>query len=184
MTILCDVDGVIADMLPAWLAHYNMEYGDTVKCDDITDWDVSKFVKPECGKRVFAYLDRPDLYHSVQPLASAWESVAWLRDLGHRVVFLSGCTSGVMTLAKIEWLNDHGFTKGMDDVILCGTNRPSLKAMLSADLMIEDYHKNLDEWGGPGLLFDAPYNRECGKYQRVTTWADAIEALAKHEQAA
>lgn len=174
MTILCDVDGVVADMLPAWLALYNADYGDSLTPEQITAWDVSLFVKPECGKRIFSYLDSPDLYNNVLPVRGAANGIVVLREMGHRVVFLSACTGAEMVKAKVQWLNEFGFTTGMNDTILTGTDKPSLKALIRGDLLIEDYEQNLNEFNGRGLLLDCAYNRHDTTHHRVTSWQEIV----------
>lgn len=184
MIILCDVDGVVADMLPAWLACYNRDYGDLLRPDDVVAWDVSKFVKPECGKRIFAYLDLPTLYDDVMPVDGAKAGIQVLRDLGHRVVFVSACTGDEMCRAKVRWLNEHGFTEGMKNTVLTGTDHPSLKAIMRADLLIEDYEKNLHEYGGNGLLLDAPYNRHDDTFPRVHSWSQIVNWIHENTKVA
>jgi 5'-nucleotidase len=180
MTILCDVDGVIADMLPAWLAYYNAEYGDAVRPDDVTAWDVSKFVKPECGKKVFAYLNHPDLYSTVEPIRGALAGVRLLEEVGHKVVFVTTCTGPEMVAAKVEWLERHGFLthegKLRDVVFLAhGTT----KDIIRGDVMIDDYEVNLHAFSGRGVLLDCSYNRHDQTFTRACNWTEIVNAIAE-----
>lgn len=52
MTILCDVDSVVANIMPEWLRMYNEECGDALRPPDIVEWDMHKLVKPECGRKL------------------------------------------------------------------------------------------------------------------------------------
>ena len=54
-----DIDGVLADLHTAWLDEYNKDFDDNLTISYITQWEMDKFVKPECGKKIFNYLKRP-----------------------------------------------------------------------------------------------------------------------------
>lgn len=113
MTILCDFDGVIADMLPAWVARYNEDYNDTLRPDAVDQWDMVPFVKPECGTKIFSYLHDPRLYHDVLPMAGALAGIEVLRARGNRVLIVTACVNDLMVSAKIMWLQTHGFFPDM-----------------------------------------------------------------------
>lgn len=51
-----DVDDVCLDLNSVWLEDYNQVYNDNLKTEDITDWIITKFVKPECGNKIFDLL--------------------------------------------------------------------------------------------------------------------------------
>lgn len=181
MTFAVDVDGVAADLLPRWIELYNQGYDDDLTCAEITAWETHKFVKPECGIRIYHYLDRSDLYDGVLPIEGALDGVRELRDMG-RVVFVTSCTGSAMAKAKIDWMFRHGFLDepkklGMADVVIT-----SDKSLVRADLMIDDYGKNLFDFGGMGILYDAPYNQHVKGFPRAEGWEDVLvvaEALVK-----
>lgn len=179
MTILCDVDGVVADLLSRWLRLYNQDYDDCLTPADITSWETNEFVKPECGKRIFHYLDRADLYDGVLPIEGARVGVQELRAMGHRVVYVTACSSGVMAKGKIEWLFRHDFLTDMKDLMVARD-----KSLAKGDLMIDDYIKNLRDFGGRGVLFDAPYNRHIGGFPRALDWEGVLTAVAVYASAA
>src|SRR5512137_1810696 len=90
-TIAMDVDDVCAMLSETWVAKYNKDWNDNLKVNEITEWAIEKFVKPECGKRIFSYLDNPKLYDSVQPVEGARKGIKALRSMGYRVVFVTSC---------------------------------------------------------------------------------------------
>lgn len=175
MLIKMDVDGVLADMIPALLTLYNADWDDNLHYEDITDWDISKFVRPECGKKVFEYFGHPDLYTLTAPFFGARTAVAILRAQGHRVLFV---TSGVYP-EKIKWLDLHGFLNNPKydndprpdhDMDICVLND---KSLIKADLLIDDYWKNQTD-GESFILIDQPWNRHIEGLYRAKSWNDVF----------
>ncbi|MFZ5827353.1 MAG: 5' nucleotidase, NT5C type, partial [Bacillota bacterium] len=60
--LLFDLDGVCCNLMKKWLAVYNHDYSDNLTEADITSWNWDDFVKPECGKRIYHYLNRPGFF--------------------------------------------------------------------------------------------------------------------------
>lgn len=174
--VAVDVDGVIADLHFAWLAKYNAEWVDNLKPQDITDWDISKFVVVTCGQRIFEYLRRPDLYQAVPAIHNARWGVETLRDYGFRVVFLSSCVPGMFD-QKWQWLQDNKFLpkndKGTQKDYIAATD----KSLVRCDYMVDDGLHNLDAATCAlenRLVFDQPWNRSSQKYKRVRDWQDVV----------
>lgn len=42
------MDEVINNLVEKILVEYNKQYNDSLTLNDITDWEVKKFIKPEC----------------------------------------------------------------------------------------------------------------------------------------
>jgi len=73
MIIAVDVDGVIVDLVTPWLRRYNLDYNDDLTPESIQDWEVDKFVKIECGERIYKYIENPDIYYEALPIKdSLW----------------------------------------------------------------------------------------------------------------
>lgn len=140
MIIAFDVDDVLADLVPAWLNRYNKKYKDDLTTFQLTEWDVTRFVKEDCGKKIYDFLT-PDLYNDVKPIPGALEAVENARKIG-TVVF---CTSSLGRHAgrKLEWLNEHGFDVSHKEYIECGN-----KGYLKADVLIDDCPQNLIDFQG------------------------------------
>jgi len=185
MRILVDVDGVVADTQEEWLRRYNFEWEDCLRQQDITAWDVHRFVKPECGLRIYDYLKQEDLYGSVKPVDGALEGVAALRRAGHEVVFVSaGFFPG-----KVQWLNTHGFLLDLPhgreawetarDVVLANN-----KTIIQGDVLVDDKYDNVAEFfDGAAILFDRPWNGRHQFYPRAFDWEQVVEFVEEiHEQ--
>jgi 5'-nucleotidase len=66
---------------------------------------------------------------------------------------------------KLEWLEDYFPYIGWSHTVFCGH-----KWMIRADYIIDDHEKNLINFTGTGLLFDAPHNKHIADFQRVNSW--------------
>ncbi len=173
--IAVDVDQVVADLHDTWLERYNKDYDDHVTVWDIVDWDITKFVKPECGNKIFDYLNDPTLYEDVIVIEGALAGVEHLKSCGYRVVYATSCHIG-MHDAKWMWLVEEGFlpkANTQKDLISL-----SDKALVRADYLIDDralhIHNFVRAGGEMGFLFDAPHNHANTDLFRVKSWADVV----------
>lgn len=177
---IVDVDGVCADLLPAWLAWYNRDYRDTLQCEDITDWDLMKFVKPECGKDIFKYLDYPELYDDVEPIHGSIEGVKCLRGLGYKVVFATS-SSQAHAGRKLTWLQEHGFiTDEHMRYSFCDFYAEITdKSLLRGDIMIDDGLHNIEKFQGLPILFRCSQNASANWPVGFSTWAEIFQFLSQ-----
>lgn len=176
MIVACDVDGVVADLLPEWLRRYNRDYGDDLTPERITDWGIDRFVKPECGDLIMRYLCDATLYGRVAPVEGALWGVEALRDEGHEVIFTTSCHPGGSYEQKLCWLRDRGFIRHHDEMVAIGN-----KSLIAADIMIDDGGHNVTRWVAqrhrPAVLFSAPHNQHVGTHhliRRVATWQEVV----------
>jgi 5'(3')-deoxyribonucleotidase len=172
--ILCDVDGVVADLGAEWVRRYNERWDDSLTQDDITGWGIEKYVKPECGKKIFDILHEPGLYLDVPDIVGAVEGVKALRKAGHRVVFVTSCVDGSID-QKVDWLRRHGLLKqkyvaGKDFIAA------NDKSLIRGDMLIDDAPHNLENFDGIRVLFDAHHNQgpEGNEYLRVLGWGEVL----------
>lgn len=174
--ILVDVDSVVADLIPAWLYLYNKDYNDNLTREQITEWDMTKFVKPECGNQIYDYLHLEDLYNIVNPIDGAISSIHWLRQHEYDIRFL---TSGVQP-AKILWLGKQGLLLSehflfSPDVIVAHD-----KSIIKGDILIDDNIKNCESFSGKSILFAQPWNKTSSyTFFRADGWPDVIQYLAR-----
>jgi 5'-nucleotidase len=165
MIILVDVDSTVADLMPEWLRLYNNDYSDTLTPEKITDWDMTRFVHPDCGTRIFSYLLLDTLYDNVKPIQGALESTQELENLGHRIVFVS---SGVYAYPKYQWMERNGFNVGKwgSNYIVCHD-----KSLIRGDILIDDGVHNIEAFKNlDAILFDQPWNRSFQWHRRAHGW--------------
>jgi 5'-nucleotidase len=180
MVIAIDVDDTLCHLTRRWLSLYCAEWGDTLTPEDLTHWNIEEIVKPDCGLKIFSFLDRPDLYDEVEPIEGAVEGVNLLREMGHHIIFATstGIPSGY---AKFYWLQRNGFFEGVD---LKQAKKDYVeirqKSLLSCDILVDDHWGNLKDFSGERVLFLRPHNRnvepESGTWV-ADDWRRVIECV-------
>lgn len=172
--VFVDVDDVCALLSPVWLGLYNKDYNDNLTDDDLTDWYIDKFVKPECGLKIYHYLKEPSMYDKVEPREGALAGVEALRQIGFRVLFATSCPVEVAG-RKFYWLREHGFVKKERDYIEIRD-----KSLLLGRYMIDDNYENVNGFAGYGYLLTRPWNKKYKWYHRVESWEEFIPIMQKN----
>lgn len=154
-----DVDGVLANLLPAWIDLYNQDYEDGKTLEDFWTFTVHEWMTKAPQQAVYDYLKIPTLYDNVTMLHRADTGVRLLRELGATVLFVTSNAYG-MTDQKFDWLRRHGFIgqdwKALYDVIGCHQ-----KHLIRQHLLIDDRISTLKRCEGyvrKRWLFHQPNN--------------------------
>jgi 5'-nucleotidase len=167
--IAIDMDGVLADVEQAFLARHELETGIRLTFDDIKGKS-GRIAFPNV--RTWVYEDGFFRNLSVMP-----ESQRVMERLyqQYEVFIVSAATEFPQSIKeKIEWLNEHFPYIGWERMCFCGS-----KTIIEADIMIDDFFKNLDPFkGDTSILFTQAHNfgQDAGRHQRVQSWLE-IEAL-------
>jgi 5'(3')-deoxyribonucleotidase len=172
-TLLIDMDSVIVDLMSEWFRRYNQDYDDDLSVERVLCWQSEKYVKPECGEKIYEYLDQPDLFRNLQPLPNALEVLERL----HREYDILIVTSS-RTLAfteKEEWVERHLPFIGKHNLIFAHR-----KDMICGDVLFDDAPHNLLAFlqtGRTAVAMDYPYNRDV-TVPRVKGWLEFESWLA------
>lgn len=191
MRIICDVDSVVADILPRWLALYNAAVPEDARRSlaDCTVWDMRRVVPPQYGALCMSLLRHEHFYARVQPVARARDGVQALRAAGHEVVFATTCVWGTVD-QKAAWLEGHGLVAptrsghGLPRGLIVTAE----KAGLRGDVLIDDGPHNLRPWlatDRPAIVFDHAYNRDmnvpaihASRLYRAAGWPAVLALVA------
>jgi 5'(3')-deoxyribonucleotidase len=168
--IALDIDSVIANLEEVWIANYNSDYDDDLKISEIREWDISKFVKAECGKKIYDYLNNPGLYKTVKPIENSLEAVKRLSEFG-RIIYVT-TFHPVQAGKKYQWLQKNGFDVSIENYIECGD-----KSLIQADMMIDDNYKNLLKFKGMPYIFSQPWNFQYNHMNRIKDWKSFLEEI-------
>lgn len=176
--LLFDLDGICCNLMKKWLAVYNRDYHDNLRPEDITSWDWEKFVKPECGKRIYHYLNRPGFFADLEPIEGCVESLERLAAICELVVVTASPRQAAGD--KIAWVRRHLPMVPRGNIVI--THR---KDLVRGDFMFDDAPKNLANHPAIRIMMDYPYNRHFHDCYRVHSWAEAerlIRRLAVRQQ--
>jgi len=171
--IFMDVDDVCALLSQVWLARYNKDYNDNLTDKDITDWSIDKFVKPECGIKIYKYLEDPTLYDNIKPREGAVEGIEALKKMGYRVIFSTSCPIEVAG-RKFYWLQDNGFTLKEREYTEIRD-----KSLLKGEYMFDDSYDNVAGFSGEACLLTRPWNEKYSWNWRVKDWDEYISQMKK-----
>ncbi len=167
--LLFDLDGICSNLAKKWLAVYNRDYHDTLTLDRIVAWEWHRFVRPECGKRIYHYLNRPGFFADLEPIPGCVEVLGRLSQRCELVVVTASPKEAMAD--KVRWVHRHlPFVPPRNIVI---TYR---KDLVRGHFMFDDAPRNLRHFDGVRILMDYPYNRDFHDCYRVHDWFQ-FEAL-------
>jgi 5'-nucleotidase len=169
LTIVCDLDGIVIDLLGAWLEEYNKKWNDSLTIADLKSYHIERHVKPECGNKIYEVFDNALFYRNLKPLAGAVEGLKKLHSRGHDIVICTA-TAGDTAQEKFYWCAKYlPFIPSKN--IFVGAR----KELLLTDIFIDDAPKNLlahhKKWGASARTISIayPYN----EHLRDTVWLHA-----------
>lgn len=181
MRILVDVDGVQADLVPAFLHVLTSYWGRIRTADQWTDWDPVKcgLCADEEQARMAFHLIGPDV-RTFPYIPGALQGVSALRADGHQVVALTApIFQRDWLYGRAMWLSDIGYN---DRTIVFTRD----KTLVPGDVLIEDNPAYATAWAkanprGLALLFDQPWNQKVSELPpntlRVHGWGDALDTI-------
>ena len=161
-----DMDQVICDLLTVWIDRYNNDYGDNLKKEDITEWNWHHLTKPECGKKVYEYLDDQNMFENLPVIEGSQEVVKELSEK-YEILIVTAPWNVYNVIPKYKWLKKH--FAFIDERNYVFTRN---KSLVKADWLIDDKAKNFEGFVGQGLLYDAPHNKNENRYPRMKNWEE------------
>lgn len=158
MNIALDVDGVLAEQVPAVLEPIRDEYDVEMEKEEVRSWDEA-IPNTDTNIKILieSSLEDPEFVRGMSPVEGAVEGVSALKGDGHRLVIATARGSHIKESTE-SWLRRHGFEY---DEIRSVENRS--KATLHADVLVDDYPKNVVEFSdstGTAVLFVQPWNED------------------------
>ena len=165
--LLVDLDDTITDLVTDWIRIYNEIYGDNLKVENVTEWNIGKFTL--VGEKMYDILKDPNLFKNVKIRTGATETLEWANEYFN--IQIVSATSPYTYLDKANWVKEHlPFLADSFSAIIP-------KYLLKGDIMIDDKPDNLEYFDGLSIVFDRPWNRDNKKYLRVKDWETIKFAL-------
>jgi len=160
--IAVDMDGVLADTTEQFFQFDERDFGRRRTLEEIIG-------KPESigFPNAQRYVRTKDFFRTA-PVMS--ESQLVLSELNKRyeIFIVSAAVEFPKSLfEKYEWLSEFFPFITWQQIVFCGS-----KAIIEADIMIDDHFKNLDHFKGQTILFSQPHNLllHSNKHRRVESW--------------
>jgi 5'(3')-deoxyribonucleotidase len=177
LRIVCDMDGVICDLIGWWTYLLNRYHGTNIKRDDVTEWDIHAACPEIFKEEVYKYLGDPGFFLHLDPIPGALEGLRGLIQRGHDVVIATACEYGHAD--KRLWLKRHLPELPHQNIVFI-----ERKELIPGDVFIDDRLENLEKWSeangmcGDPICFDAPYNRSWGGI-RAKSWDEIITRIER-----
>lgn len=160
LIVLCDLDGMVADLMTPWLSAYNRDYSDNLTQAQLLEFDIHHFVKPECGQKIYDYINAGDVYAQLQPIPGALLAIEAIKKQGHEVVIVTAGAKHEHTAGhKLEWCKRYlGFSR--KDCMIAHR-----KELVRGDVFLDDSPKMIRNyrkaWPNTPILSIAYPHNEC-----------------------
>ncbi|WP_315905939.1 5' nucleotidase, NT5C type [Priestia koreensis] len=164
-TLLIDMDSVICDLMTPWHKRYNEDFDDNLSVERLACWQSEKYVKQECGIKIYDYLDEPGLFRHLEPLPHAIEVLQRLHEKMEILIVTSSRTFAFTE--KEQWVNEHLPFIGAKNIIF--THR---KDKVYGDVLFDDAPHNLEAFRATGrqaVAMSYPYNQDVD-VPHVSDW--------------
>lgn len=166
-------------MVEVLIKKYNKRYRDNIQFEDVTEYDIHKFLKPKC-KNIFKKFCTKRLFKNLEIKQSAKFIIQEFMEDGDDVYFLSaghGLTMGY----RDAWLSKHINNFTSKQLVMCRD-----KHLFKCDVLIDDWQENLIKMPNScmKILFTQPwnvnFNAEGNGMIRVNDWLEIYELLRKN----
>lgn len=183
-TLCIDMDSVIVDLMGEWYKLYNRDYGDDLTLERVTSWDARSYVKPDCGEKIYEYLNQPGMFVNLKPLPHAIKVLSRLAKK-FDILIVTSTPSSNAYCEKEDWVVRNLPFIGRQNLIFAHR-----KNMICGDLLFDDAPHNLQAFlktGRVAVAMDYPYNRQV-LCHRVSGWleferkVDEFLATSLHEK--
>ena len=145
LTVLCDMDDVLIDLLPHWIKMLNYSYGSSVSVDDITEWDISKCIPALTKEQIFSIVMRPSFWETIPTAQNGQWFIRNLLTEGHKVKIITASHYEVLPSKMRRFLQLYPWLT-WDDITVT-SDKQSIK--------------------GDVLIDDAPHNLVGGEYEKI-----------------
>ncbi len=190
MRIGVDIDDVLVDALPHFLAAFNTRFGKAVPLEQ-ADWDIFRAFPeiPATDRRAFwTTLERERFLFQRPVYPEAAAAIRRLRRLGHDLFLVTGRLPWHRA-PTLDWLAGHGLKEAFADLRVKQPRRPAEEHKLEAaatlrlEAFVEDERRTGEALVTLPLtvfLLDRPWNQgpALPGLTRVRDWSEVLAHLA------
>lgn len=164
MIVSCDIDGVLNNLTECVLQLYNQESGDNLTENDIIEYSIERFVKPEYRNKISRYFLDKRIWEMLK-----WD-VGWIAKILDNNMYdlyfttassLKTINSKVISLAWAIYDYSSMSAINIYNYIANHTIVTQNKQLILADVVIDDCIDNLQLWNNRvhNILFVKPWNQ-------------------------
>lgn len=179
MIIKIDVDGVIRNINKSMVDLYNSDFFDSIKVDDISEYDVDK-VFPKIKKTLgitasdyFFKFNSNKIFLLSETYSKVRESIDLLRNNGHKVIIVTWQPVFRNKINTLYFLESNGIQ--YDDI--CFTKD---KWMVQGDWLIDDNPEFITDERDESkkMMIKMPYNKDCNfPCNRANNLQEAVDII-------
>jgi uncharacterized HAD superfamily protein len=184
-----DIDDVLVDALPHFMAAFNARFGQSVQLEE-ADWDIFRAFPeiPAIDRRAFWRTLENERFLFQRPInPEAADAIRRLRDLGHDLFLVTGRLPWHRA-PTLDWLAGHGLKEVFADLRVKQPRRPAEEHKLEAaanlrlEAFVEDERRTAEALVTLPLtvfLLDRPWNQGAPlvSLTRVRDWAEILTHL-------
>ena len=164
MIIVCDIDGVLNNLMEKSLELYNSRNNKDIQIADITTYNFFDCLPCEDAKGIISLFREKRLWDSLKPLDGSQKVIKQLIKNGHKI-YLATATDPINFEWKVEWLKQYFPSIPSDNII-----RIMDKSLLKCDILIDDCLDNLTSVTCERVLIDQPWNQSNTKDYAYGIW--------------
>lgn len=177
MRLGIDMDETLNDMIAQLIPLYNEKYCDNIRFEQITDYNIYKFLKPECTDIFQEFVD-DKFMSNLNIFPGAVDSLSRIAKR-HEVYFVTAGDPYTMK-ARDDWLKRKLHFYSTDMLIVC-----KHKHLIKYDVLVDDCAQNVIGGNALGILFDKPWNANIhtqnGKTKRIKNFEE-LESIVKQRE--
>lgn len=187
-----DFDDVLADTNTTLIRWHNERYKTTLKREDFWSyyyWDVWGGTREEAIAK-FDEFGKSEYFHSILPVAGAYNGIADLSTFADRLVIITARDEEMRKVTE-QWVSDHlpAVFHSIHFVGALSKNGPPKKSKgdvckeQNLTALIDDsieFAASCNALGIPTLIFDTPWNRKetiPSLSKRIMGWREVLPAI-------
>ena len=179
LTIMIDIDGVLNTLDTTVIDVYNEDSGDNLSPQDITEYHIEKFVKPEYAENFHKYFLDKRVWQRIEVVNGCQDAIKKLWCKGYNIIFVTK-TECENLVKKRNWLNRNFSFIGENNIRKRLYSAPE-KQTIRADIAIDDGLFNLiGDRTYYSICFDKPYNqtdKPIPMFTRAYDWEDVLDKI-------
>lgn len=170
--VAIDLDDTVWDFVGELLKRYNQKYNDNLTKEDITDWNIHKFLKPECTN-IFKEFATEDFFDSLVIRRDIADALA-IVDCYYDLYFVTACDAETIPWrAKALKKNLYWFK---DDQLVKLKN----KSLFVCDYLVDDNVENYLQAYSNSFLVKQPWNKHIQNSHDISFILYRISLMANN----